>query len=179
MNLSGSPCATLFITVLVLRLLTENRCDSMSYQRACGPRQGGNFDNTIFQPPYQRGCHKSSRKFVANCVANLSQRSTPFFRNRRALYQFVTQFNRRYQFQDQPRSLNVHGMMGFKDQRTPSREQSDTLHAIIGYCPRSAHCVLLLQTHGHMRVDLEMPCKTGVNQSLLHEICGLSVCNHM
>ena len=43
----GSPCATLFITILVLRLLTENRCDSISYQRACGPRQAGNPDNTI------------------------------------------------------------------------------------------------------------------------------------
>lgn len=51
----GSPCATLFITVLVLRLLTKNRCDSISYQRACGPRQGGNFDNPIFPLTLPKG----------------------------------------------------------------------------------------------------------------------------
>ena len=52
---TGSPCATLFITVLVLRLLTENRCDSMSYQRACGPMQAGNPDNPIFLPTLPKG----------------------------------------------------------------------------------------------------------------------------
>jgi hypothetical protein len=44
----GFPSVTLFITVLVLRLLTENRCDSTTYQRACGLRQGGNFDTLFF-----------------------------------------------------------------------------------------------------------------------------------
>ena len=65
-GLIGSPCATLFITVLVLRLLTENRCDSMSYQRTCGPRRTGSPDNPIssFTLP-KRG--------VASCVANLSR----------------------------------------------------------------------------------------------------------
>jgi len=75
----GSPCATLFITVLVLRLLTENRCDSMSYQRACGPRQAGNPDKPIFPLTLPKEvsqvescvCRKLCRKIVASSAGLL------------------------------------------------------------------------------------------------------------
>ena len=85
---SGSPCATLFITVLVLRLLTENRCDSISYQRACGPRQGGNFDNPIFPLTLPK-------RGAASRVVNLSRVVSQTCRNDqpRSTCRLVTQFD--------------------------------------------------------------------------------------
>lgn len=37
-----------------------------------------------------------------------------------SITQFVTQFNRHYPFQGQARSLDVRGVMAFKEQRSPS-----------------------------------------------------------
>lgn len=67
------------MTFLVLRLLTENRRHSTSYQRACGSwlTESGvklHFPGT----QYGRACRKACRERVTNIVANLSQRSNRF-----------------------------------------------------------------------------------------------------
>ena len=85
---TGSPSATLFITVLVLRLLTENRCESITYQRACGPRQGGNFDHPIFPLTLPK-------RGAASRVVNLSRVVSQTCRNDqpRSTCRLVTQFD--------------------------------------------------------------------------------------